>query len=209
MIHVDPVDEPEDFEWRVRRPGQSFLATHPQPNGPQWKRHDYWRRASDELYDAYGGICAYTGMFFRKGVNPASVDHFIPKSREPELAYEWSNYRLTTSVMNINKGDSDVVDPFEIADGDIQLALPLCYVKPDPALDLEYRELLMHTIAVLRLNSDNDIVQDRRDIVCDYADGMFTGRYLAERYPFIACELARQGLLEDNETLRQIMHLGP
>jgi hypothetical protein len=47
----------------------------------------------------------------------STVDHYKPKSAYPELAYEWSNYRLSSATANAKKsGKLSVLDPFSIED---------------------------------------------------------------------------------------------
>lgn len=130
MIHVDLKPEPVDFDVRVRQPGNAFLSTTPTPNSKQWSKNNYWSRCSAQLYQAYGGVCAYSGEWFSRTTASVSVDHFYPKSSHQEMAYEWDNYRLTTQVMNGYKGDKIVLDPFEIKNGDLVIDFPSCLVKP-------------------------------------------------------------------------------
>ena len=119
MIHIDLRPEPLDFDVRVRQPGNAFLSANPTPNSKQWSKNNFWSRCSLQLYQAYGGVCAYCGEWFSRTTAQVSVDHFYPKSSHQEKAYEWDNYRLTTQVMNGYKGDKIVLDPFEIKNGDL------------------------------------------------------------------------------------------
>ena len=196
MIHVDLQPEPINFHRDVRIPGKSFLQRVPVPSGKQWKNKDYWKRTSADLYGAYNGICAYTGLWFSKSTAPVSVDHFLPKSKRPELAYEWNNYRLTTQIMNNYKDDNLIVDPFEIHNGDFILDFPSCLIKANPNLPREKIDKIQFTIDVLKLNSNDDQVQARCDIIISFVNEEISKQYLKRRYPFIAYELERQNLLD-------------
>ncbi len=196
MIHVDLQPEPINFHRDVRIPGKSFLQRVPVPSGKQWKNKDYWKRISADLYGAYNGICAYTGLWFSKSTAPVSVDHFLPKSKRPELAYEWNNYRLTTQIMNNYKDDNLIVDPFEIHNGDFILDFPSCLIKANPNLPREKIDKIQFTIDVLKLNSNDDQVQARCDIIISFVNEEISKQYLKRRYPFIAYELERQNLLD-------------
>ena len=196
MIHVDLQPEPINFHRDVRIPGKSFLQRVPVPSGKQWKNRDYWKRTSADLYGAYNGICAYTGLWFSKSTAPVSVDHFLPKSKRPELAYEWNNYRLTTQIMNNYKDDNLIVDPFEIHNGDFILDFPSCLIKANPNLPREKIDKIQFTIDVLKLNSNDDQVQARCDIIISFVNEEISKQYLKRRYPFIAYELERQNLLD-------------
>lgn len=195
MIHIDLKPEPLDFDIRVRQPGNIFLSTHPTPNSKQWSKHNYWTRCSTQLYQAYGGICAYSGQWFSRTISTVSVDHFYPKSTHQEKAYEWDNYRLTTQVMNNYKGDKFVMDPFEIENGDFVLDLPSCLVKPKKDMAPALKSKAKSTIQILHLN-DEEQASQRCEIIMEYISGNVSKQFLQTKYPFIASELERQDLYD-------------
>lgn len=195
MIHIDLKPEPLDFDIRVRQPGNIFLSTHPTPNSKQWSKHNYWTRCSAQLYQAYGGICAYSGQWFSRTISTVSVDHFYPKSTHQEKAYEWDNYRLTTQVMNNYKGDKFVMDPFEIENGDFVLDFPSCLVKPKKDMAPALKSKAKSTIQILHLN-DEDQASQRCEIIMEYISGNVSKQFLQTKYPFIASELERQDLYD-------------
>jgi hypothetical protein len=195
MIHVNKQPEPESFDERVRQPGNEFLTNCPQPNSKQWSKYNYWNRISSELYQSYGGICAYSGQWFSKTTSQVSVDHFYPKSLYPEQAYEWDNYRLTTQTMNGYKGDKIVMDPFEIQDGDLTIDFPSCLVKPRKDMTPAEKSKAKMTIQILHLN-DEEQADQRCGVVLEYINGDISVRHLEAKYPFIAEELKRQNLFE-------------
>lgn len=201
MIHIDLKPEPADFDVRVRQPGNAFLTRTPNPNNGQWSKHNYWSRCSTQLYQAYGGICAYCGEWFSRTTATVSVDHFYPKSTHQEKAYEWSNYRLTTQVMNGYKGDKIVLDPFEIQNGDLVLDFPSCLVKPRKDMSPAEKSKAKSTIQILHLN-DEDQANRRCEIIMEYICGNISRAFLESKYPFIAEELNRQNLYE---TIKDIM----
>ena len=195
MIHVEQKAEPDDFDSKVRIPGNNFLERTPSPKGKQWNKHSYWKHCSDQLYISYNGVCAYTGEWFSKSSSIASVDHFYPKSTHPEFAYEWSNYRLTTQLMNTYKGDKVVLDPFEINNGDLILDFPSCMVKPQNNMSPAAKSKALFTIKTLHLN-DEEMINHRLEILLDFIAGNINRLYLAKRYPFIESELNRQNLFD-------------
>ncbi|MDR3322202.1 MAG: hypothetical protein LBS93_07105, partial [Synergistaceae bacterium] len=172
-------------------------------------KHRYWRRASDDLYKAYDGICAYTGEWFPRTFSNASVDHFLPKSIAPNLAYEWGNYRLTTQKANSNKADNvGIADPFEIESGWFVLDVPSCLVKPGDDLSPKDFSMVQTTINVLKLNDDDEYVQGRCEIILYFIRGDISLHYMWTKYPFIAHELTRQNLLEDvKKMFKTLYHL--
>lgn len=203
MIHIDLQPEPSDFDERVRKPGNAFLADCPHPNRKQWSKYNYWTRISAELYLAYGGICAYSGLWFPQTSSQISVDHFYPKSLYQEKAYEWDNYRLTTQIMNGYKGDKIVMDPFEIHDGDLTIDFPSCLVKPRKDMTPSENNKAKSTIQILHLN-DEPQVEQRCAIVLEYINEDISKRFIENKYPFIFKELERQHLFD---TIKEIMKI--
>lgn len=198
MIPVTPAPEPQSFDKKVRKPGTTFLASHPSPHSKEWSKHAYWKSVSDDLYKEYHGVCAYTGTWFSRTSTSTSVDHFIPKSIQPQLAYEWSNYRLTTQKVNSNKGDAvAIVDPFKVKSGWFVLDIPSCLIKPGERLSPSLTAQIKRTIDILKLNTDEEYVQSRCDIIMYYINGDISLNYMWKKYPYIAHELTRQNLLDN------------
>lgn len=191
MIRVWEKREYRGFDAEVRKPGQRFLATNPCPSSREFRNRDYWRRAKKELHRAYVR-CAYTSLRL-VGSNGGSVDHFLPKSRYPSLAYEWRNYRLARQRLNNHKGDSEqVVDPFRVRSGWFVLSLPSCLIIPGADLDKETSQEVDTTIEVLKLNSDDNLPEERCNWLADWAAGNVSFPHLQNHYPFLAHEITRQ-----------------
>jgi hypothetical protein len=190
MIPIVKQKEPKDFNEKVRVPGQKFLKTVPSPTSKQLQRHNYWTYIKNDLCDLYANICAYTGEWIIS--DSASVDHFIPKVKEPQLAYEWDNYRLTTGAMNNNKSDqTDIIDPFDVQAGWFVLVLPGCYIKPSATLGESDSKKVDRTINILKLNS-SERANKRYCIIKEYIDNNIPFEFLKVKYPYIAYELERQ-----------------
>jgi hypothetical protein len=197
MIPITMQPEPSSFDSDVRQRGNAFLDKCPIPTNQLWPGHNYWKYASNDLYRSYKGICAYTGEWFSRTSTSVSVDHFMPKSTYPNLAYEWSNYRLTTQKANGNKADHiGIADPFLISSGWFVLCLPSCLIAPGERLSPADYAIVQRTIAILRLNEDDEYVQGRCNIILYYIKGDITLNYMWDRYPFIAHELTRQNMLD-------------
>jgi hypothetical protein len=193
MIPVAKQQEPEYFNKKVRIPGQQFLNKNPRPKSKEFP--NYWKNIKGDLYQLYKNICAYTGEWFP--VTSASVDHFIPKSIEPQLAYEWDNYRLTTDRMNGAKGDSTgLIDPFEVKTGWFVLVFPGCWIGPCMMLNENDNSRVQKTINVLGLNS-SEHTDKRYNIIKEYISHNITFDFLKEKYPYIASEIERQNAREN------------
>ena len=190
MIRVYAKPEYLGFDKQVRQKGQKFLNSHPNPSSKQFSRHNYWKTALPQLHAAYGRLCAYTT---RELVQSGSVDHFKPKSKYPYLAYEWDNYRLARKEINARKGESEsVIDPFKVCAGWFALDMPSCLIKPGQGIAKKIRDAVNSTIYVLRLNSDDRLVEERCRLLISLADGDITLTYLDSHYPFISAEVRRQ-----------------
>jgi len=192
LIPVAPQPEPATFAAQVRNPGRAFLRHTPRPTRDEFKKAQYWMACLPDLRATYRSICAYCCLWVPMD---SSVDHFLPKSTHPNLAYEWSNYRLAHQKINSYKGDkTGLLDPFHIQPGWFILDFANSYVKPNPATNQAVQNSVAHTIAVLRLNSDDSLVQMRFSLVRDYSKNDITMAFLDSHYPFIASELKRQGV---------------
>lgn len=196
MIPVQPQPEPANFDAKVRKPGATFLRGNPRPAKSKWKRAEYWKVVLKDLHKAYRGICAYCAEWIPDTTGEASVDHFVPKSIQPQLAYEWSNYRLSASRYNNLKQDhTDVLDPFMLQADWFVLDIPSLQLKPNQQLNNLDAQSVWQTIKRLRLNDERSI-SSRQRWIRDYADGFFNFEYLKRNAPFIAHELERQDLVE-------------
>jgi hypothetical protein len=190
MIRITPVSEPAEFDDRVRVPGQRFLASVLAGAKVDFTNREYWRRVLLDLHHLYDGICAYTCHWIPFDTGNDTVEHFIPKSTDPQLAYEWLNYRLVCGRLNGRKGVfQDVVDPFKVTKGMFYLHFPsLCVIAGK-----SQKTLADGTIERLQLN-DNRCISMRQRYVEDYVDGEITLSFVRSNAPFLAFELARQGL---------------
>lgn len=199
MIPVAPQPEPATFDALVRRPGKEWLKKRKIPLNkrlaPATKLTDLWVRCLDDLYEAYGGVCAYLGVFFERSTGAGSVDHFVAKSRRAGQAYEWSNYRLACRSMNGSKSDfDDVLDPFTLAAETFRLELVTGRIYPNPALDAVAARAAQDTIE--RLGLDDDVHRRMRARhFTQYGQAQFTAGFLRAHSPFVWYEAHRQGLL--------------
>nr|MDT0253654.1 hypothetical protein [Endozoicomonas sp.] len=166
----------------------------PLPKGT--KIAPYWRDCMDELYHAYFGVCAYLAVHFERTIGGGTVEHFAPKSRRVELAYEWSNYRLASSIVNARKNNfEDVLDPFEITTGWFHVELVSGHIYPAPALSEDLQKQVEQTINRLGLDDKNNQEMRARHYQ-EYREKLYSEEFLKRRSPLVWVEAHRQGLLE-------------
>lgn len=211
MIHVEPAPEPDGFEGLVRKPGKAALAKTRAKLAPApLKSKEFppeWRACIPHLRRAYHHTCAYLGMWIHEATGAATVDHFKPKTKYPDQAYEWTNFRLATSRVNSKKGErEDVLDPFSIEDGWFQLNIGT--FKVEPAKELLTRDPSLHdSVAqtIERLDLNNETYCKAREEYHDRYHGLSNDDgqtqdalplgWLKHESPYVAYELERQGRL--------------
>ena len=95
--------------------------------------------------------------------------------------------------MNNRKGNhNDVLDPFTLPDRWFTLDFTSFLVFPYSALSGSKRNRVQETINRLELNTDNDYVQERVNVVQEYCIGKWTLATLDDFWPFIAREMIAQ-----------------
>jgi uncharacterized protein (TIGR02646 family) len=206
MIPVTPIPEPADFQSKVRDKGAAWFlkngidASVPLPD--KTEPHPYWQGwCLEELHRAYGGICAYLCVYVESVIGGRTVDHYHPKKKRPDLAYEWSNYRLTCDTMNTRKGEeSDVIDPFLLAPGTFALKLLSGEIALTAAMGTPAYQVADTTLQRLKLN-DTKCKELRQRYYFDYRQGDISADFLRRNAPFIYQEIVRQGRLGEAQIL--------
>ena len=195
MIPVAPQSKPAKFNALVRKPGLAFLSATPNPNQAEWKSHAYWLFVKDDLYAAYGQVCAYSCHWI-PGEGNRTCDHYVPKNEKPKWAYEWKNFRLACGTVNGRKGKRrDVLDPFLVQDGWFAIQFPSLLVVPRDELDAQQAKKVQTTIDALGLNDDGTCLQTRRAWLRDFCVFNLPINFLQKKAPFLSQELNRQNLL--------------
>jgi len=131
MIPVPPLaraNEPEFFDLNCRVPGADWLAAHPDQD--PHTQSEWWSQFQPNLAKHFGYRCGWLATSIElEGI----VEHWLAcgsrrgaPSPNRHLAFEWSNYRYATGVINSLKGtlDDQVVDPCEVQEGWFEVLLP-------------------------------------------------------------------------------------
>ncbi len=161
MIPVDPQPEPTDFAHRVREPGREFLAVVSQPTTEQWQGKEYWQRVLPDMRIAYNGICAYCARWIPHSTGRHSIDHFIPKSVESLLAYEWRNFRYVSARFNSRKGTRSILDPFLLNEGWFILDFSTFLIKPNSILSADQKKSVWDTISITQIREGKGLRRDK------------------------------------------------
>jgi hypothetical protein len=117
-----------------------------------------------------------------------TVDHFLSWKRNPELAYEWSNFRYVDGRINSRKqlADDDVLDPFEVDDDWFEIILPSLQLRLTDHVPKPLRARARYTLERLGLAHDERIVAYRAQWYCQYHCGDLTLRGLYRVAPLVA-----------------------
>lgn len=212
MIRINLPSAPANYESEVKIPGEVFLRNNPNPTNRDWKNHRYWQKIHDYLYSEHSGTCLYCASWTPRRqqsgtIDHTSVDHFIPKSSNAQLAYEWSNFRMCRSRLNNYKANfQDVLDPCTVSDDWFHLDFTSFLIKPSPEVTNNNLKLnIINTIDRLRLNIDNDYVNERVHAVKQYSFDNLSLNLLQEKFPFIALQMSKQNFDQIyKERLRQL-----
>jgi hypothetical protein len=194
MMPLAMKQPPPNFPNLVREPGRVFLRKIPHPTSEEWKKGDFWVKVLPYMRSQYDSLCSYCAQWIPHSTGNHTVDHFIPKSLRPALAYEWSNYRYVSSRFNSRKGMRSILDPFTLTEPPFEMDFSSFLLTTNPNLQPGEQALALETIRILKLNSDDDLVYERQEWTNEYRAGEITFEHLRRKAPFLAYEVDRQGL---------------
>ena len=221
MIPVARAPEPTSFTAKVRQKGLAAIAElvgekpHQIRRGPKRKalatrREEipseafppYWTAMEEEMHRAYHGLCAYSALYIEPATGGRSIDHFVPRTADWRLVYEWSNYRLACALVNSKKREqTNILDPFQVQEGWFALEFVGYQVIVGDGSGPSAREQAEATIHALGLNR-RPFCEQRGAYAQSYLDGS-DGRtdfaMLEKLAPFVAREIRRQGLLRPDD----------
>ena len=184
MIRFEPVDEPPDFQEKVRAPGAAWLAANPDAKRPK----DYWTPFKGALARGFRDLCAYSAMYEPVG----TVDHFMSCHEDRSKAYEWENYRYCAAWINSSKGNTPaarLLDPFEIEDGWFDLHLPSLQLRVADTIPDEFRERAEYVLDRLHLRNDERVMRQRSAWYSLYRSGELSSDGLEKMAPLIAAAI--------------------
>lgn len=193
MIPISLQPEPNNFDHDVRQKGAKWLQENTSNKLPA-----YWRECLDDLYTAYDGICAYYAIKVDEISGNRTVDHFKPKSKYPNLAYEWDNYRFACGSANSKKRDEDVLDPFNLPDNLFYIHFGTGEVLINPQMNNAITQNAEQTINRLSLNDNRLKNRRKKDFLRYYQEKSISLDELKQQNPFVWAEIRRQDLVRND-----------
>jgi hypothetical protein len=187
VIRFELSAKPAAFAERVERRGKTWLAAH-----SSGRPRDYWSEFKAPLADAFRNLCAYSVMYEPVG----TVDHFVSCDEDRTKAYDWSNYRFCSGWINSSKQalkSTEILDPFEVADGWFEVILPSLQLVASERLPAELRARAALVLERLHLGHDERVLRQRREWYRMYQEGELTLEGLERKAPLIAAAVRRQG----------------
>jgi hypothetical protein len=184
VIPVRPVPEPANFDQAARKPGQAWLASHPDAERP----HDYWSPFRADLATGFADRCGYSAMYEPSG----TVDHYVSYRSDPAQAYEWSNYRYAAQWLNSSKKKQEVLDPYLVGPDWFEIQLPSLQLIATDRIPLPFRPIVERMKQSFPIFHDERIIRQRRQWYRMYQDGKLTLDGLREAAPLIAAAVEKQ-----------------
>lgn len=188
MIPVARVSEPKAFDKTTRKPGALWLKENPAAKRP----HDYWSPHLEALAKGFSSLCGYAAMLDPTG---GTVDHYLSFRNHPKQAYEWSNYRFASQVLNSSKrtADDTVLDPYLVGAGWFEILLPSLQMKTTANVPVNWRAAAEYTLGRLKLRNGAKIVRWRRQWYAMYEQGQLTLDGLRAVAPLLADAVVKAG----------------
>lgn len=161
--------EPAYFDADIRQRGLQWLAEHPGHTGrprPFWTEK---RECRQDLRRAFNSLCGYSLMQEMRG----TVDHFISWHTDNTQAYEWSNYRFASAVVNSSKqtADAAVWDPFAIEFRWLEIHLPSMIMKVSSDAPPDQVQRLQNTLDRLPITDQDEVIDFRGALYDDHKTG--------------------------------------
>lgn len=195
-IDKSKIIEPKDFDEKCRKKGSAWLSKHKDDPDFQRKLPAYWKGFLVELSKCYKNRCAYSAVFIP--TEDGAIDHFEPKSKYPQLAYEWSNFRfigpLCNSLKN-DRGSDEILDPLLVEDDWFRIILPSLQLTINKdKIPQEYQQLAQNTIKLPHLDHDERFIVTRQAWLSMYQEGNITLHGLYRVAPLLAKAIEEQQL---------------
>lgn len=185
MIPVAKVAGPAGYD-KVKKRGDAWLKKHGRAKRPK----DLWSPYLPHLAEGFTYLCGYAAMLDPTG---GTVDHYLSWKNRPDLAYEWSNFRFVSQILNSSKqaADDTVLDPYLVQRGWFEIILPSLQLRVTNKVPPAYRAQAELTLKRLKLGDGEKIVRWRQLYYERYQAGQLTLDGLRELAPLVADAVER------------------
>ncbi|MCB9585230.1 MAG: hypothetical protein H6718_07520 [Polyangiaceae bacterium] len=193
MMRFERVAQPADFEVRAQTPGNTWLAEHPTNGRPPSR---YWKPFLNDLRRGFRELCAYSAMLTPVG----SVDHFVSIDEDRGRAFDWTNYRFASELMNSKKRharSTSLLDPYGVEEGWFEILLPSLQLVATDRIPPAKRAQAEFMLKQLGLRHDERFIRQRRSWYEKYQDGLISLEALQAFAPLIAAAVRKQGDIGD------------
>ena len=186
MIPVAKVARPAGYG-KVKELGDAWLGKHGRAKRPK----DLWSPFLPHLADGFSNLCGYAAMLDPTG---GTVDHYLSWINRPDLAYEWSNFRFVSYILNSSKktADDTVLDPYLVRSGWFEVILPSLQLRVTDQVPPAYRAKAEFTLKRLKLGDGEKIVRWRQLYYERYQAGQLTLDGLRVFAPLVADAVERE-----------------
>ncbi len=190
MIRISsPIIEPATFDAECRQKGKDWLAQQTTLDG---RPRDFWSPFREDLRAGFLCRCGYYAMYIHDG----TVDHFLSwdncKATNPQLAYEWSNFRFIANSLNSKKGtlDDQLLDPFEVGDDWFEVEIPSFVLRMTERIPSHLRKKAADTLDRLDLQQGRKAVTLRWEWYEQHRLGELSLAGLNRNAPLVASAVA-------------------
>ena len=172
---------------KVKKSGDVWLRKHRRAKRPK----DLWSPFLAHLAEGFAQLCGYAAMLDPTG---GTVDHYLSWITRPDLAYEWSNFRFVSHILNSSKrtADDTVLDPYLVQRGWFEIILPSLQLRLTDKVPVAHRAKAEFTLKRLKLGDGEKIVRWRQLYYERYKAGQLTLDGLRELAPLVADAVERE-----------------
>lgn len=137
MIRISKGGKPEILTANAHTWREELLGYIERGETPSQSLKNKYNHSSikESLREESNSKCMYCESGI-KHITPEHIEHIKPKSKFPELAYEWDNLGLSCPVCNMNKSDlfdteCAFINPYDDSPDEFLMAVgPLIYARP-------------------------------------------------------------------------------
>lgn len=186
MIPVAKVAKPAGYD-KIKAGGDAWLRANPAARRPK----DLWSPFLPELAEGFAHLCGYAAMLDPTG---GTVDHYLSWKNHRDLAYEWTNFRFVSNVLNASKRTADdaVLDPYVVQRGWFEIILPSLQMRVTDKVPAAHKAAAAFTLKRLKLGDGEKIIRWRRHYYARFQAGQLDLDGLRVFAPLVADAVERQ-----------------